>query len=81
MNWKGVLPHWRTEMGTNSMSLNRRVESLEERSGANSEIHLIFTDKGELQSEALERYCSENNLQPEQLKSVVYFTPRDTACL
>ena len=63
------------------MSLNRRVESLEERSALKSGFHLIFVADGEPQHEATKRYCREGNLLPEQLKTALYIKPEDAATL
>ena len=63
------------------MSLNRRVESLEERSALKSGFHLIFVAEEESQHEATKRYCCENKVLPEQLKSALYINPEDAATL
>ncbi len=64
------------------MYLSKRIEKLENKSpNKSSMLHVIFLADAESEEDAAKRFCCENNLLPEQLKTVLYINPKDAATL
>ena len=49
------------------MNLNKRIESLENKSTLGPGLIIIPLEKGETKEQALERYCDENSVTKEEL--------------
>jgi hypothetical protein len=62
-------------------SLNQRVVSLEKQAGLANGLHVIIPADGESQHDATKRYCLENGLRYEQLKTVVHLSHEDVGLL
>ncbi len=63
------------------MSLSRRVVTLEHRAGLSNGLHVIIAGEDETEHDATQRYCLENNLRYEQLKTVVHVSHEDAMVL
>ena len=61
------------------MNLHRRIDVIEQRVGGG--FHVVIEEAGETDTDAIARYCRENDLLEDQLKQVTHISHKDAVVL